>query len=156
MSEFTIRPARLSDLPKLLLFEQGIIGAERPFDDAIKPDPVHYYDIGEMISAPHIEIVVAETEGEIMGCGYARIEITKHFLKHPRYAYLGFMYVDPAHRGKGVNSAVIAALKTWVLAQHITEMRLDVYEGNFAAIKAYEKVGFRKHLISMKLDLSNR
>jgi hypothetical protein len=43
-----------------------------------------------MISAPHIQIVVAEIL-ELIGSGYARIEVAKP-LNHLNYAYFGFMY----------------------------------------------------------------
>lgn len=153
MAQISIRKATTSDLPTLLRFEQGVISAERPFDDEIKPAPVHYYDLEEMISASHIELVVAELNGEIIGSGYARIEKSKHFIKQPLHAYLGFMYVDPAYRGKGVNKEIIEALKNWTISQNITELRLDVYNGNMSAIKAYEKAGFEKQLINMRLDI---
>lgn len=153
MSKILIRKATLTDLPILRRFEQGVIFAERPFDGEIKDDPVHYYDIEEMISASHIEIVVAELDGELIGSGYARIEKSRHYLKHPMQAYLGFMYVDPAHRGRGVNKEIIEALKQWSISQNIVELRLDVYDHNLPAIKAYEKAGFTKHLINMRMDL---
>lgn len=153
MSEINVRPATPSDLPTLLRFEQGVINAERAFDKLIKPDPVHYYDIEEMIRASHIEILVAELDGEVVGSGYARIEQAKHFLKHPLHAYLGFMYVDPAHRGRGINSKIIEGLKNWAVSQGIAELRLDVYDGNIPAIKAYEKVGFAKQLINMHMKI---
>lgn len=155
MSEILVRTATLSDLPILRRFEQGVILAERPFDPLIKNDPVHYYDIEEMITAPHIEIVVAELAGELVGSGYARIERARHYLKHKQHAYLGFMYVEPAYRGKGVNQKVIEALKQWAISQNITELRLDVYDSNIAAIKAYEKTGFTKHLIAMRLGTND-
>ena len=153
MSNLFTRKATISDLPTLLRFEQGVILAERPFDSDIKPDPVHYYDIEELINATHIELIVAEMDGEVIGCGYARIEQSKHFLKHSLYAYLGFMYVDPTHRGKGVNKEIIEALKQWAVSQSIVELRLDVYEGNLPAIQAYEKAGFSKQLINMRMDI---
>ena len=153
MSEIKIRPATPEDLPTLLRFEQGVINAERVFDKLIKPDPIFYYDIKEMISAAHIEILVAEVDGQVVGSGYARIETAKHFLKHPKHAYLGFMYVDPAHRGRGINSKIIEVLKEWAISQEISELRLDVYEGNLPAIKAYEKVGFNKQLINMHMEI---
>ncbi|MBE9462338.1 GNAT family N-acetyltransferase [Dyadobacter subterraneus] len=153
MFQVKIRPATTSDLPTLLRFEQGVINAERPFDQLIKPDPVHYYDIKEMIRASHIELLVAEIDGQVVGSGYARIEKAKHFLKHPLHAYLGFMYVDPLFRGKGINSKIIQRLKEWAISQNISELRLDVYEGNEPAIKAYEKVGFCKQLINMHMEV---
>lgn len=153
MEEIYIRPATILDLPTLLRFEQGVISAERPFDSEIKPDPVHYYDIEAMILASHIEILVAEIDGKLVGSGYARVEKARHFLKNPEHAYLGFMYVDPEYRGLGVNSKIIEGLKSWVISRGIKELRLDVYEGNLPAIKAYEKVGFSKQLINMHMKI---
>jgi GNAT superfamily N-acetyltransferase len=145
-----IRPAVVADLPILLQFEQGVISTERPFDPTLKKGTIHYYDIEHMISATHIELLVAELDGELIGCGYARIEDAKHYLQHPQHAYLGFMYTHPDHRGKGVNQLIIEGLKQWVLSKNITELRLDVYYKNDSAIKAYEKAGFARHMIEMR------
>jgi ribosomal protein S18 acetylase RimI-like enzyme len=149
MDEIIIRKAVLEDLNILLRFEQGVINTEKPFDITLKEKPV-YYDIVELITAPHIELVVAEYKNEIIGSGYARIETAKHYLRHQNHAYLGFMYVDPAHRGKGVNKKIIDTLEKWAAEKNIKELRLDVYNNNEPAIKAYEKVGFAKHMISMR------
>lgn len=153
MSKINIREARVKDLSILLEFEQGIITAERPFDPTLNEDPISYYDIKKMIAATDIKIVVAEIESEIVGSGYARIEAAKPYLKHSNYAYLGFMYTDPKHRGKGVNAKIIEALKEWCSSHDITELRLDVYSDNPSAIRAYEKVGFKKHLLNMRIGL---
>jgi GNAT superfamily N-acetyltransferase len=153
MSKINIRKARLEDLNILLEFEQGIITAERPYDPTLKEGKINYYDIEKMITATHIEVVVAEIGAKIVGSGYARIETAKPYLNHDNYAYLGFMYTDPLHRGKGVNAIIIEALKEWCLSQKITELRLDVYNDNPSAIRAYEKVGFKKHLLNMRVDL---
>jgi len=153
MDTITIRKASITDLEKLLEFEQGIIAAERPFDPTLKQEKIHYYDIKKMITAPHIEVLVAEIDSEIVSSGYARIEEAKPYLNHKTYAYLGFMYTLPEHRGKGVNSKIIEALKDWCRSQEIKELRLDVYNDNPSAIKAYEKVGFKKHLINMRIGL---
>jgi ribosomal protein S18 acetylase RimI-like enzyme len=153
MEQITIRTATLDDLDTLLRFEQGVIAAERPFDITIKDGHVSYYDILHMIKAPHIEIVVAQLDDEIIGCGYARIEDGRLYLKHKQHAYLGFMYVDPKYRGKGVNKMVIEALTQWAISQNMTELRMDVYDENLPAISAYEKVGFVKHLVQMRKGL---
>ena len=96
----------------------------------------------------------ASPTGKLIGSGYARIEASKHYLLHTRHAYLGFMYVVPEHRGKGVNQLIIEALKQWSLSQNITELRLDVYSENQPAINAYEKAGFTKYLIEMRRGLT--
>jgi ribosomal protein S18 acetylase RimI-like enzyme len=150
----TIRKATIDDLETLLSFEQGVVATERPFDPTLKPDPNYYYDIKQMIDDPQVQLVVAECGSQLIACGYARIEKAKHYLQHDKHAYLGFMYVAPAWRGKNINQMIIETLKQWAASIGITEMRLDVYHDNPAAIKAYEKAGFRKLMIQMRLGLN--
>lgn len=152
--QILIRTATIQDLDILLRFEQSLIRAERPFDPTLKEGVIHYYDLAEMIGASHVEVVVAEWDKEIIGSGYARIENGRHYLKHTQHAYLGFMYVDPAHRGKGVNQKILEVLRQWALSRNMTEMRLDVYIDNLSAIKAYEKAGFVPHLLEMRMGLN--
>ena len=153
MSTINIRKAKLEDLNILLEFEQGIITAERPYDPTLKEGKINYYDISKMIIVEHITVLVATIGSEIVGSGYARIETAKPHLNHENYAYLGFMYTDPRYRGKGVNAIIIEALKEWCRSQNITELRLDVYHNNPSAIRAYEKAGFKKHLVNMRVGL---
>lgn len=154
MKDYIIREATPGDRDTLLRFEQGVISAERPFDPTLNDDPIRYYDINEMIVAPHIHLVVADNGKELAGCGYARIENSKPYLRHKKHAYLGFMYTEPKYRGQGVNFRIVDALKNWVLSMGISEMRLDVYYSNIAAQKAYSKAGFVSHMIEMRMTLA--
>ncbi len=155
MDTIITRKATLEDLDILLRFEQGVIAAERPSDNTLQDGLIHYYDIQEMITGTNIELLVAELNQSIVGCGYARIENSKPFFRHKRYSYCGFMYVEPDHRGKGINKKIIEALQQWSISQDITEMRLEVYNNNIPAIKAYEKVGFTKYILEMRMGLNN-
>jgi GNAT superfamily N-acetyltransferase len=152
MQQIIIRKAIHADLPILLEFEQGVIAAERPFDPTLKREVTRYYDLEVMITARHIELLVAELDGGLIASGYARIEDAKPYLKHAQHAYLGFMFTHPAHRGKGINQKIIEGLRNWAIGQGITELRLEVYCDNVNAIKAYEKVGFSRHMIAMRKD----
>jgi len=149
-----IRQATLNDIPTLLQFEQGVITAERPFDPTLVPGAIKYYDLEMFITSPDVHILVAEENGELAGSGYARIKQSeKAYYDFERYAYLGFMYVLPQYRGRGINNLIIDKLKEWVQAQGLTELRLQVYAGNDSAIKAYEKAGFEKYMIEMRMGL---
>lgn len=152
MEQFRVRKASLEDLEILLDFEQGVIAAERPFDPTIKKGQVCYYDLREMLLDDKVEVVVVEHESKIVGSGYAHIKAARPYLDHEVYAYLGFMYTSPEFRGKGVNGMIIEALKEWTVDRGIKEIRLTVYTDNLAAIKAYEKVGFQKHLTEMRME----
>lgn len=152
MGEITVRVADTTDLPTLLSFEEGVIEAERPFDVTLGDD-IRYYDMDAMLTMPNVRLVVAVLDGEVIGSGYARIEEAKPYLKHDRHSYMGFMYTVPEHRGKGVNWKIIEALEEWSRSQGVTEMRLEVYIDNLAAIRAYEKVGFAGYGLKMRKGL---
>ena len=146
-----IRPATLEDLPVLRSFEQGLIRDERPFDPTIRPDPVTYYDLEELIMDRATRIVVAESQGEIVASGYATRKVPRHYLDHDSYAYLGFMYTRPEFRGLGINGEIIRDLRQWARGQGFLEVRLTVYVDNQAAVRAYEKAGFSSHIVEMRL-----
>lgn len=151
-TEIHIRRATLEDLPVLLDFEQGIVKAERPFDVTIREGKVNYYDLEKMVQDPKSCVIVAEADSKIVSSGYAIPKPARHYLDHEFYAYLGFMYTDEDYRGRGINALIVEALKKWSKEQGFKEIRLTVYNDNVGAIKAYEKVGFKKHIIEMRLE----
>ncbi|GAB3503692.1 GNAT family N-acetyltransferase [Emticicia fontis] len=153
MKDLIVRAARKEEIDLLIAFEQGIVEAERPFDSTLKEGEIHYYDLLHLIESPIAEVVVAEFNGELIGSGYALIKEAKPYQKHTHYAYLGFMYVKPEYRGQGINKAILEALKQWAISQNIREIRLEVYDENIIAKKAYEKAGFKANLLEMRLEL---
>jgi ribosomal protein S18 acetylase RimI-like enzyme len=149
INEVNVREASQDDLKTLLAFEQELINTERPFDPTLKAETT-YYDLNAMLESDQVNLFVAEWNNEVIGCGYARIESSQPFRKYAQHAYLGFMYVLPEYRGKGVNWKIIGVLKQWVRKKGLTEMRLEVYHENLPAIRAYEKFGFKKISIEMR------
>jgi len=138
-----LRIANLDDLPILLEFEQRLIKAERPMDPSIKDGDISYYDISEMIKATNSEVFVVELDDEIVASGYAKIIDDHPYLKHAKQGYLGFMFIPEEHRGKGLNKLILNALIDWCKTRNVFEIRLDVYDVNKTAIKAYKKSGFK-------------
>lgn len=151
MEDILIRKATVKDLQSLLEFEQGIIKAERPYDPTLDVDPISYYDLSLLIDSENAEVLVAEYNGKVIASGYAKIKQALYYLNHQNYSYLGFMYTQSDFRGKGVNKKIIDGLKKWSYSKGLKEIRLTVYNDNDGAIRAYEKVGFKKHLIEMRL-----
>ena len=151
MKGIIIREAKSEDVPVLKEMEQGVIRAERPYDPTIRPDPVTYYDLDEMVASDDYYLVVAEKEGRILSSGYAAVRQARPYLDHRQYALLGFMFTLPNYRGQGINGRIIGELKKWAKTRGLKEIRLTVYVDNDPAIKAYEKQGFKKHLIEMRL-----
>lgn len=150
-----LRIATLNDLPTLLKFEQGVIEAERPFNPTLKDGKINYYNISELINNDESEVFVAEIDGNIVASGYAKIKTDRPYLKHSKQGYLGFMFVDDNYRGQGLNRLINNALFKWCKSRNVFEIKLDVYNDNISAIKAYEKVGFKKHMINMRLNIKD-
>ncbi|MDR4893508.1 MULTISPECIES: GNAT family N-acetyltransferase [unclassified Chryseobacterium] len=146
------REATEKDLEILLEFEQGVITAERPFNSTLIEGEIHYYDLKFLIQSPDATVIVAEENNEVIASGYALIKKSeKYYNQFEKYSYLGFMYVKPEHRGKGINKVITDELISWSKSREISEVRLDVYAQNESAIKAYEKAGFEPHLLTMRL-----
>jgi GNAT superfamily N-acetyltransferase len=150
------RTATPKDIDDLRGFEQRIIAAERAFDPTLKAGRIQYYDIERMLVADDVQFVVAQRGNELVACGFARIDNAKTYLSHLKQAYLGLMYVDPKYRGQSINSGIVERLKQWCYTKGVAELRLETYSDNLAAVGAYEKAGFSKHIIEMRLRLSDK
>jgi ribosomal protein S18 acetylase RimI-like enzyme len=152
MDEFNLRKASLGDESVLLGFEQKVLEAERPYNSTIKLLGASYYDLKELLTSNNSHLLVAEVEDTIVGSGYAQIRTSQQALTHDVHSYLGFMYVVPQYRGRGINKKIVERLVQWSNSQGISDCYLDVYSENEAAIRAYEKAGFVKSMIEMKLN----
>lgn len=153
MEKINLRRASLRDKYVLLEFEQKVLEAERPFNSTLKSTDTFYYDLDDLLTSNKSHLLVAESKGTVVGSGYAQIRESKQSLTHDYHSYFGFMYVTPEYRGHGINKMIIHELIQWSKSQGISDCYLDVYCENEAAIRAYEKVGFEKSMIEMKLDL---
>lgn len=148
-----IRSARLEDLPKLLEFEKEIAAYERNFDESLKKGEIHYYDLKEFIKSSDVEVLVAEIEKEVVGSGYAKIIASKPYEKTKEFGYLGFMYVKPIWRRKGINKKIVNHLIEWLRSRGVLEVRLNVYNENKVATEAYAKIGFKTSSVEMRMSL---
>lgn len=155
MKNLIIRKALAADQDDLLSLEQEVVEAERPFNLTIKAKDAVYYDLQHLLVDECSHLIVAQLNDQIIGTGYAQIRTSKKSLKHNKHAYLGFMYVASEFRGMGINGVIMKNLTDWCKKQGVYDLYLDVYDGNDAAIRAYEKVGFTKCLIEMKINLEH-
>ncbi|MDA9630510.1 GNAT family N-acetyltransferase [Flavobacteriaceae bacterium] len=149
--KFDIREAALEDLPKLKEFEQSLIAFERPFATNLKKGAITYYDINDLIVRKDALFLVAEIEGVLVGSGYGLLKNAVPYKIPAQFNYLGFMYVVPSYRGKGIIGDIIERLIKWSNEKNIYEIQLDVYAENAWAIRAYEKKGFKPDLLKMRL-----
>lgn len=147
------REASIDELPALLDLEQAVIDSERPFNEKIKHQDATYYDLPALIAGDDSCLLVAEQAGRIVATGYVQIRTSKPSRVHRQHGYIGFMIVDPGLRGQGVNKQIMDRLLAWGAERNVTTYSLDVYAQNEAAIRAYEKAGFKPLMLEMQLSL---
>ena len=148
-----IRKAIETEIDILLSFEKGIIEVEKPFDETLREGEIHYYDLIALIRSDKAEVLVAIVDNEIVGSGYAKILEAKPYQKYMEYAYLGFMYVNPAFRGQGINQKILSRLIEWAKSKNLKDIRLEVYDKNTIAKNSYLKFGFKPNLLEMRMDI---
>lgn len=151
--EVTFREALPSDKETLLLLEQQVVEAERPYNADIRGEGAYYYNIDELIASEQACLLVGLVGDQIVATGYAQLRESKGSLVHDKHSYLGFMLVLEEFRGLGINKLIMDLLLTWSRDQGASHVYLDVYDENESAVKAYKKVGFEKSLVEMKLKL---
>ncbi len=148
--DIKIRKATLDDLPVLLKFEQLLIHVERPMDPSLEQEKkINYYYISEFITSDKAVLYVAMIEDEIIGCGYGLIRQNKSKFAQNEHGFIGFVFVKEKYRGNGISKLIFNAIFDWFRSKNIIEVRLTVYEENPNAIKAYEKIGFKRNIIEM-------
>jgi GNAT superfamily N-acetyltransferase len=78
--------------------------------------------------------VLVEDDGRPVGMGGG-------FPDLPGFLHVVAMWVDPAHRGRGVGHAVLRGVDTWAQRRGL-RLHLDVNTANAAARRSYERFGF--------------
>lgn len=63
-------------------------------------------------------------------------------VKDAHKAYLSSVFVEPEFRGLGVAEKLLQSVKNYA-REHVEQIMLSVVDGNIAAIKLYEKQGFK-------------
>tara|TARA_B100000575_G_C23137098_1_gene660836 strand:+ start:3748 stop:4206 length:459 start_codon:yes stop_codon:yes gene_type:complete len=145
-----LREATLDDLSPLLEFEKRLIEYERDFTPNLKKSDFNYYNLKSYIKDPEISVVVAEEKNKLIASGYALIRENKIYKIPDKLIFLGFMYVIPEYRGRGINKKVLDYLIAWGKNKGINEFQLTVYAQNESAINAYKKYGFSFETITMR------
>lgn len=67
-----------------------------------------------------------------------------------RHGHIFMLYVDPAHRRRGIATALMAQAQQWGQQRGDRLIALQVFTHNQGAMKLYEKFGFSPHALVMQ------
>jgi ribosomal protein S18 acetylase RimI-like enzyme len=151
-SPVRIRLARRDDVPAIVrLLADDVLGATR--EQATDPLPRQYWDAFDaMATQGGNELLVAELDGEIVGClqltiipGLSRMGMIRGQLEGVR--------VSSAHRGRRIGEALVQAATERAKALGCSVVQLTTDRRRVDAHRFYERLGFEATHVGMKRAL---
>jgi putative acetyltransferase len=122
-------PAATEEVRALVGELEAILAAEYP------PEQRHGLALDEIFQ-PNIRFFVARLEGMAVGCGGVAL--------FADFAEVKRMYVRDGMRGRGAAQAVLARIEQAARAAELTWLRLETGTNQHAALRFYEREGFRR------------
>jgi GNAT superfamily N-acetyltransferase len=134
---FSLRPAAPHDLPAIV----GLIRELAEFEHLshlvqTTAEKLHPHLFGPR---PAAEALVGEVEGKVVGFALFFTNFST-FLAQPGL-YLEDLYVQPAHRGRGLGKALLERLGALALERDCGRFEWSVLDWNANAIRFYERMG---------------
>lgn len=124
----SIRPGRMSDLERLCALEAASFTGDRLSRARLK----HW------LGADNGSLLVAVERGHVLGYGLVI------FRRDSSAGRIYSIAVDPATRGRGVATALMAALEAAAGSRGGLEVRLEVASRNAPAISLYRRCGYEE------------
>jgi ribosomal protein S18 acetylase RimI-like enzyme len=69
------------------------------------------------------------------------------------HAHVFLLYVAPAHRRRGIGTALMRHAEDWAIARGDRQIGLQVFESNQAALRLYQSLGFEARSMWMVKSL---
>lgn len=111
-----------------------LLGASQALLTSLYPPEDNYFLSVDELAAPHIDFWIAEADGEALACvALARMD---------GYGEVKSLFVDPAARGRGVGTALMAALEHRARASGLPVLRLETGDTLGEAHRLYRRHGF--------------
>ena len=103
----------------------------------------------ELLAKPDTVLLLAGVDAELVGYGLAHVTaadqtwVADTWTSGARVGEIESLGVLPAHRGRGIGSTLLTALERELAAGGVHDLVLGVLPGNDAAIRLYERHGYR-------------
>ncbi|MEW2386300.1 GNAT family N-acetyltransferase [Micromonospora sp. NPDC047707] len=154
-----LRPDGVDDVAELwqVLYEHHVAVGTRITEVSVAVDKRQSWQrrselYRKWLSGPDAFGLVAEQVSRPVGYAMVRVQDGERgaiWEQRGRVAVLESLSVLPSIRGGGVGGALLDAIKRRLLAQAVITLDLDVVASNLAAIRFYERHGFRESITRM-------
>jgi GNAT superfamily N-acetyltransferase len=136
-ASFALRAAEPRDVPAIV----GLIGELAEFEKLthllqVTPDSLHPHLFG---ARPVVEAMVGEVDAQLVAFALFYTNFST-FLAKPGL-YLEDLYVQPAHRGRGIGRALLERLGALAVERGCGRFEWSVLDWNESAIGFYQQMG---------------
>lgn len=154
-----VRPAAPTDLPAIGRLGALLVRLHHDFDPkrfiAATPHTEQGYAsfLESQLEEPNIIILVAESDGEVVGYSYSGVEGPDYMSLRGPAGVLHDIVIDPNHRGHGVGRTLLDATLAALEARGVPRVVLYAAERNESALRLFARAGFRRTMIEMTREL---
>jgi L-amino acid N-acyltransferase YncA len=122
---------------------------------ALRPDARARFKrwLGPAMEDPRHAVVVAEENGNIVGCLVIMVEQDLPVFVHDEYAVVRVLWVDPPHRGKGVAGKMLNLAARECQHYGLRQLRASAAVSQEIEKHVLKKAGFRAAGITFLRDL---
>jgi ribosomal protein S18 acetylase RimI-like enzyme len=156
-----VRRAASPDLPRIGYLGALLIKEHYDFDTqrflAAKPETSAGYAafLSSQLEDPDKAVLVADMDGDVIGYAYAAVEGYDYMSLRGPAGILHDVIVDPGHRGRGVGRLLLDATLEFFRSRDVPRVVLSTAERNEAAQRLFARMGFRRTMIEMTLELDD-
>jgi ribosomal protein S18 acetylase RimI-like enzyme len=103
----------------------------------------------ELLAKPDTVLLLASADGAVIGYGLAHVSpasgtwVADTWQTGDRVGEIESLAVQPGYRGQGIGSRLLTALTAELATAGVRDLVLGVLPGNDAAIRLYQRQGFR-------------
>jgi GNAT superfamily N-acetyltransferase len=155
-----IRSATEDDATAIGLMWERLAAYHHRIDPALPPaarggGKVYAKRILSRLNDPLTRILVAEQDDALIGYVLAVIiDVIPDMFVQENSGFLADIYVEDAHRRRGVGSQLVQAVRAWLTEKGVRTMEWYVAEHNPAGRQFWEAIGGRAVLTRMRVDLN--
>ena len=159
MDHTIIRTAEESDLPVLGRLGASLLRAHFDFDPlrfmppGENPEKGYEWFLRSQLHEEQAVVLVAEQEGMVVGYVYAALEPRSWKELREPAGFIHDVVVSEHSRHSGIGQALIENVCGWLRAHGAPRVILWTADQNTVAQRLFERLGFRKTMIEMTLEL---
>lgn len=150
-----VRPARSNEIDAIVsLWKEFVADPSASYE----PIPTHAENtkkqtqfLGELIEHDPRQVLVAEEGGQLVGYLACKREPRPLLETQMRQSYIANLFVKASHRKMGIGKELMRTCLKDLNDSGPREVELYVWVGNDSAIRLYKALGFKEHLLGMRL-----